>query len=340
MNILPMAVLQFLDNNGQPLTGGFVYTYAADGATPKLTYQDVAGQIPNANPVALDANGRASIWGTGPYVWNLQDQYGNTIWTSATEDLTQSLATMFAGSAAPTTSSSGLSSLSSVWWHDTGTNTIWLRDAANTTWIEVGTVNEVAKTFSPYIGNIANVNFTGAVTAPTQAYGDDSTLVATDAFVQTALSLYSGNSAPARTNVYYPGTYSWVCPASTNTVMVTGCAGGGGGGGGLASSTGGGGGGGGQCLYKYYVIVSAGTSYPITVGLGGAGGAPNTTGSAGGTTSFGSSLVLNGGLGGISSGGGGNGGAPGGPGGTSGQNGDIMTNSYVTIIFGGFGGNS
>jgi len=188
MNVLQVPVLQFFDNSGVPVAGGSVFTYAADGATPKATWQDLAGSIVNANPVALDASGRAVIWGSGAYVWNLQDALGNTIWTKPTQDLTQSLATMLAGPTAPTTATSGVSSLAGVWWHDTGTNTVWVRDQADTTWIPTGFINEVTKTYTPDINSIANLALTGFPTAPTQTTGDNTTLIATDAFVQATLA--------------------------------------------------------------------------------------------------------------------------------------------------------
>ena len=63
-----MAVLytqhfvQFFDDNGNPLSGGRLYTYDAGGTTPKATYTDAAGSTANANPVVLDAAGRATVF--------------------------------------------------------------------------------------------------------------------------------------------------------------------------------------------------------------------------------------------------------------------------------------
>lgn len=57
---------QFLDNSGNPLTGGKIYTYAAGTTTPQTTYTSRTGLIPNANPIILDAAGRTpeQIWST------------------------------------------------------------------------------------------------------------------------------------------------------------------------------------------------------------------------------------------------------------------------------------
>ena len=55
---------QAFDTAGLPLNAGLIYTYAAGGTTPKTTYSDSAGLVPNANPIVLGADGRApsEIW--------------------------------------------------------------------------------------------------------------------------------------------------------------------------------------------------------------------------------------------------------------------------------------
>lgn len=57
---------QFLDDNGNPLSGGKIYTYAAGTTTPQTTYTSRSGLIPNSNPIILDAAGRTpeQIWST------------------------------------------------------------------------------------------------------------------------------------------------------------------------------------------------------------------------------------------------------------------------------------
>lgn len=68
---------QFFDNNGIPLAGGFLYTYAAGTTTPQTTYTTNAGNIANSNPIVLDAYGRVpnEIWLTEgqSYKFILQD---------------------------------------------------------------------------------------------------------------------------------------------------------------------------------------------------------------------------------------------------------------------------
>lgn len=58
------AGAQFFDDNGNPLSGGKVYTYTAGTTTPLATYTSSAGTVANTNPIILDAAGRTpnEIW--------------------------------------------------------------------------------------------------------------------------------------------------------------------------------------------------------------------------------------------------------------------------------------
>lgn len=57
---------QFFDDNGDPLSGGKIFTYAAGTTTPQTTYTSRDGLTPNTNPIILDAAGRTpqEIWTT------------------------------------------------------------------------------------------------------------------------------------------------------------------------------------------------------------------------------------------------------------------------------------
>ena len=72
-------LFQAYDSNGDPLSGGLVYTYAAGTTTAKATYQE--DDTENSNPVVLDSTGRAEIYGTGYYKFVLKTSAGVTIWT-------------------------------------------------------------------------------------------------------------------------------------------------------------------------------------------------------------------------------------------------------------------
>ena len=66
VNLSPFAGAgaQLFDDNGDPLSGGKIYTYAAGTTTPKATFTDYTGNTANPNPIILDAAGRApdEIW--------------------------------------------------------------------------------------------------------------------------------------------------------------------------------------------------------------------------------------------------------------------------------------
>jgi hypothetical protein len=66
VNLSPFANpgAQFFDDNGDPLSGGKIFTYAAGTTTPKATFTDFTGATPHANPIILDAAGRppSEVW--------------------------------------------------------------------------------------------------------------------------------------------------------------------------------------------------------------------------------------------------------------------------------------
>ena len=66
LSMLAGAGAQFFDNNGIPLVGGLVYTYAAGTTTPQAAYTTSAGSIAHANPIVLDSSGRVP---TGGEIW-------------------------------------------------------------------------------------------------------------------------------------------------------------------------------------------------------------------------------------------------------------------------------
>ena len=81
-NLAPPAKLQFFDNNGNPLVGGKLFTYAAGTTTPLATYTDASSATPNTNPIILDSRGEANVWlGTDPYKFVLKTSADVTIWT-------------------------------------------------------------------------------------------------------------------------------------------------------------------------------------------------------------------------------------------------------------------
>lgn len=68
VNLSPVAgaAAQFLDNSGNVLTGGKLYTYLAGTTTPAATYTSSTGVTFHANPIILDAAGRVP---SGGEIW-------------------------------------------------------------------------------------------------------------------------------------------------------------------------------------------------------------------------------------------------------------------------------
>jgi polygalacturonase len=65
VNLSPVAgaAAQFLDNSGNVLTGGKLYTYAAGTTTPQASYTSGTGITFHSNPIILDAAGRVPAGG-------------------------------------------------------------------------------------------------------------------------------------------------------------------------------------------------------------------------------------------------------------------------------------
>jgi len=76
---------QFFTDDGVPLAGGLIYSYAAGTTTPKTTYTSSAGNIAHPNPIILNSAGRVpggEIWLTlGGYKFILATSTNVTIAT-------------------------------------------------------------------------------------------------------------------------------------------------------------------------------------------------------------------------------------------------------------------
>src|SRR5271154_3298869 len=79
----PPPVFRGFDNNGNPLVGGFLYTYAAGTSTPIASYTDNTASTPNTNPVVLNSRGECNLWlsPNQSYKLALTDSQANPIWT-------------------------------------------------------------------------------------------------------------------------------------------------------------------------------------------------------------------------------------------------------------------
>lgn len=97
-SLLPMARAVFYDFNGNPLAGGFVYTFIPNTTTPKTTWQNAGETIANSNPIVLDAAGSCLLYGSGAYQITVTDYLGNQV--PGYSGLSQDVSTLIGISAA------------------------------------------------------------------------------------------------------------------------------------------------------------------------------------------------------------------------------------------------
>ena len=98
----PWPRIRFMDDDGNPLAGGKLYTYRTGTSSNKATYSDADG-TQNANPVTLDADGYADMWldDDEPYRFRLETSAGVLVWqrdnmSSASGSVSRSVANIAA----------------------------------------------------------------------------------------------------------------------------------------------------------------------------------------------------------------------------------------------------
>lgn len=337
VNLSPVGIgFQFLDSNGKPLNGGFIYSYAAGTTNPQATYTTNIGNVANTNPIVLNADGRPpnEIWLSQgvSYKFQLTDSLNNILGTfdnlSGINDISNSATTTewINGSFA------GISYLSGTSFSVTGDQTSVLTvnrrlKTTNTGGVVYGYIS--ASSFAAgvttvtvvndsgaldsglsavYYGIINSVNtsspteaknnnFTGTNTFTTQANTDNSTKASTTAFVRNVLGFI-----PTGNYQLFAGSGSagnFTAQGAGNYLIIAKGAGGGGGGGKSVTTTGIGesGQGGGEGELKIGIItLTASQVVAVTPGLKGNGGGASANGTAGGNTTFGALLTANGGI--------------------------------------------
>ncbi|CAB4152108.1 Pectate lyase superfamily protein [uncultured Caudovirales phage] len=92
VNLSPIAGAgwQFFDNDGRPLSGGLLYTYAAGTSTPLATYTTANGNIANSNPIVMDAAGRPpqEIWLTDTFAYKFVLKDANSVLIATWDNIT------------------------------------------------------------------------------------------------------------------------------------------------------------------------------------------------------------------------------------------------------------
>jgi hypothetical protein len=82
---------QVFDNNGNPLSGGKIYTYTAGTTTPAATYTSAAGSTLHTNPIVLDSAGRVpsgEIWLTDGIVYKFVVEDANNVLIGTYDNIT------------------------------------------------------------------------------------------------------------------------------------------------------------------------------------------------------------------------------------------------------------
>jgi hypothetical protein len=77
--LAPNPRYQGRNSIGQPNIGGKLYTYEAGTRTPKATYQDKDGLIPNENPITLDNKGEANVYWQNDNLYYIEEYDSNGV---------------------------------------------------------------------------------------------------------------------------------------------------------------------------------------------------------------------------------------------------------------------
>ncbi len=88
VNLAPLPMLRFVNNNGNSCSGCQLFTYAAGTGTKLAAYTDSTGATPQTNPIVLDARGEAPVWLNSDAAYKIvlspptdSDPPSNAIWT-------------------------------------------------------------------------------------------------------------------------------------------------------------------------------------------------------------------------------------------------------------------
>lgn len=94
VNLSPVGgvAAQFFSNNGVPLAGGKIFTYAAGTTTPQAAYTASQGNIAWTNPIVLDAAGRVpsggEIWITDGLIYKFVLKDANDVLIATYDNIT------------------------------------------------------------------------------------------------------------------------------------------------------------------------------------------------------------------------------------------------------------
>ncbi len=215
-------------------------------------------------------------------------------------------------------------------WYDTATNILKKRNEANSAWINLGTIDEAAGTFTPSGG--------GSIASQAEAEaGTNNTNLMTPLRTSQAIAVLGSHV----NYQVFTASGTWTKPSnlSADAIVIVEAWGGGGGGSrcpiGTDRISAGGGGGAYQC--REFLASSLGATVSVTVGAGGAGSTTDSTPSTagdGGSSTFGTVLTA-------FAGGGGRTASPIAANGGNGGSYEVSAVSYISLgVWGGNGGST
>lgn len=205
----------FVNGVGQPCASCTLQSYAAGTTTPIATYTDAAGVSVNTNPIVLDAAGGANVWlSNTTYKFVLKTALGATIWTvdqvkgggglggicggagaiqiansgitgltcDASITINTSSHTLNVGTLSPSHVTIGALGAPTSWTFDTTTPATALASLGAGI-VASGTVNQIGVYLSAGNTISGSSSIPNGITATTQTASDNSTKVATTAYV-------------------------------------------------------------------------------------------------------------------------------------------------------------
>lgn len=194
LSALAGAGQQFFDNNGNPLSGGKLWSYVAGTTTPQTTYTTVAGNVAHTNPIILDSAGRVA---TGEIWLTAGQNYKFVLMTSADVTLV-------------------------TWDNITGINGTGIATNASAVQYDPSGTGAVSTTVQAELRQTVSVKNFGA--AGNNATDDTAAFVLADGSGATSIYVPDGTYIVSSFNLtgkklYGPGTLKW--KASTSTPMIT-----------------------------------------------------------------------------------------------------------------------
>ena len=93
VNLSPVGGVaqQFFSDNGVPLLGGLLYTYAAGTTTPQTSYTSISGNTAHSNPIVLNSAGRVpggEIWITDGIAYKFVLRDSNNVLIATYDNIT------------------------------------------------------------------------------------------------------------------------------------------------------------------------------------------------------------------------------------------------------------